>query len=188
MEAVWVIAGSTGGIAAVGDFYGAFPHTPGVAFLYAERIQVEQRNLLSAIGHSNRYLAYSLAVGRHWLNPNHVLIAPAACKLQFTRQGEVYSVRDDWGTNETPNIDKLMMTMSGMIPSPAGAIIFSGTGKDGGEGLRALQAVGTRIWAQDPSSALSPSMPQNAVDLGLVQFMASPIVLAAEFMRIYPPR
>ena len=144
-----------------------------------------QQSMLTAVGHANPDLHYSLAVGRHWLNPGHVLIVPAACRLEFSKQGLVVSVRDQWGTSETPSIDHLMMTMSGMSPSPAGAIIFSGAGSDGSAGLRALQAVGTRIWAQDPATAVSPSMPQSALDLGLVAHSAGPTGLAAEFMRLY---
>lgn len=186
VEAVWILAGSTGGVNAASEFFGAFTHIPPVAFVYAQHIQANQQSMLTAVGHSNPNLCCSLAVGRHWLNPGHVLIVPAACRLEFSKQGEVFSVRDQWGTAETPNINQLMLTMSGMSPSPAGAIIFSGAGKDGSEGLRALQAVGTRIWVQDPSSAVSPSMPQNAIDLGLVVHSATPGELGAEFMRLYP--
>jgi chemotaxis response regulator CheB len=186
VEAVWVIAGSTGGVGAAAEFFSALTHVPPVAFIYAQHIHANQQSMLTAVGHSNADLVFSLAVGRHWLNPGHVLIVPAACRLEFSNQGEVFSIRDNWGTEETPNIDRLMMTMSGMRPSPAGAIILSGAGSDGTEGLRALHAVGTRIWAQDPATAVSPSMPQSAVSQGLVSQCANPRVLAAEFMRLYP--
>ena len=186
VEAVWVLAASTGGVSAVSEFFRAFTHIPRVAFVYAQHIHANQQQLLTAIGHANRGLVCSLAVGRHWLNPGHVLIVPAACRLKFSRHGDVFSVRDQWGTAETPNINQLMMTMSGLKPSPAGAIIFSGAGRDGCEGLRALQAVGTRIWAQDPGGADAPSMPQAAIDAELTSVVASPRDLAAEFMAIYP--
>jgi chemotaxis response regulator CheB len=186
VQGVWVLAGSSGGVNAVSEFFAAFTHVPPIAFVYAQHIRARQQAMLTAVGNSRPELCCSLAVGRHWLNPGHVLIVPAACRLEFTKQGQVVSVRDQWGTSETPNIDQLMLTMSGMTPSPAGAIIFSGTGKDGSEGLRALQAVGTRIWAQDPASAVSPSMPQTAIDLGLVAHSATPAALGAAFMRLYP--
>ena len=188
VEAVWVIAGSTGGVGAAAEFFNALSYVPPVAFIYAQHIHANQQSMLTAVGHSNPDLVCALAVGRHWLNPGHVLIVPAACRLEFSNQGEVFSIRDNWGTEETPNIDRLMMTMSGMRPSPAGAIILSGAGSDGTEGLRALHAVGTKIWAQDPESAVSPSMPRSAVAQGLVSQCAGPRALAAEFMNLYPPR
>jgi chemotaxis response regulator CheB len=187
VQAVWVLAGSSGGVNAVAEFFAAFTHVPPIAFVYAQHIRARQQALLTAVCNSRPELRCSLAVGRHWLNPGHVLIVPAACRLEFSRQGQVVSVREQWGTGETPNINQLMLTMSGMRPSPAGAIIFSGTGKDGSEGLSALQAVGTRIWAQDPATAVSPSMPQTAIDLGLVAHSAAPAELGAAFMALYPP-
>lgn len=187
VQAVWILAGSSGGVNAVAEFFAAFTHVPPIAFVYAQHIRAKQQAMLTAVANSSPELHCSLAVGRHWLNPGHILIVPAACRLEFTKQGQVVSVRDQWGTSETPNIDQLMLTMSGMSPSPAGAIIFSGTGKDGSEGLRALRAVGTRIWAQDPASAVSPSMPQSAIDLGLVAHSATPAELGAAFMGLYPP-
>ena len=186
VQGVWILAGSTGALGAVSEFFRAFTHIPPVAFIYAQHIHADQQHLLTTIGRANRDLVCSLALGRHWLNAGQVLIAPAACRLRFSRHGEVFSVRDPWDTQETPNISQLMMAMSGMKPAPAGAIMFSGAGRDGRDGLRALQARGTRIWAQDPASAEAPSMPLAALEQGLASKVATPAELAAELMALYP--
>ncbi len=186
VQAVWIIAGSTGGIPAAAEFFGAFTHVPPVAFVYAQHIGPHNQNMLTTVGHSNPGLRCTLALGRHWLNPGHVLIVPAACRLKFSRGGEVFSVRDDWGNRETPNIDGLMLTMSGLNPSPAGAIVFSGNGSDGAGGARALATMGTRIWAQNPETAVAPSMPRSVIATGMVERSAEPGALAAEFMKLYP--
>ncbi|MEP5766555.1 MAG: chemotaxis protein CheB [Halieaceae bacterium] len=186
VEGVWVLAGSTGAVAAVSRFLGAFTHVPPVAFVYAQHIHHSQQASLKAIGHANRDLVCNLAIGRHWLNPGHVLIAPATSQLRFSRFGEVFSVRDQWETSETPCIDKLMLAISGLKPAPSGAIIFSGAGRDSCLGLHALQAVGTEIWAQSPESCEAPSMPQAAIDDELASTIATPEAMAAMFMQRYP--
>jgi chemotaxis response regulator CheB len=186
VEAVWLIAASTGGVSAVSDFFQAFTHIPAVAFVYAQHIQAEQQNLLKAIGHANPDLTCSLAVGRHWLNPGQLLIVPASCQLRFTDHGEVFSLRDGWESEETPNINELMMSMSGMRPSPTGAIVFSGAGKDGSVGIQNLAAMGTRVWAQQPSTCAAPSMPLSVIEPGLTSQVGSPEELAAAFMQLYP--
>ena len=114
------------------------------------------------------------------------MIAPATSQLRFTRQGEVFSLREAWDTAETPSINGVMLAMTGMIPAPAGAIIFSGAGRDGCEGLQGLAAVGTEIWVQDPRSCEAPSMPQAALDAGLGALIATPEELAVNFMARYP--
>jgi len=186
VRGVWILAGSTGGVNAISEFLGALRHIPPVAFIYAQHMKANQQKLLTAIGHANRQLVCSMAVGRHWLNPGHLLIVPAANQLAFTSRGEVYSLRDGWETPETPSIDQLMMTMSGMKTAPTGAIQFSGAGRDGVEGLKALSGVGTRIWAQDPASAAAPSMPESVIEAGLASLTGSPLELAAKFMALYP--
>lgn len=187
VEAVWILAASNGGIGAVSEFLWALSPVPPVAFVYAQHIEPAQQSMVEAVGRANRKLSCTLAMGRHWLNPGQVLIAPAACKIQFSKQGEVFSLRDPWRAPKKPHIDQLMMDMSGLMPPPAGAIVFSGSGKDGLEGLRALKAVGTRVWAQDPQTADDPSMPHHAITLGLTSQTGSPQDLAEKLLKLYPP-
>jgi chemotaxis response regulator CheB len=188
VEAVWMLAGSTGGVEAVFEFFASFTHVPPVSFIYAQHIQADQQDSLTAIGHANPDLSCALAVGRHWLNPGQVLIVPATCQLRFSSHGEVFCVRDPWSSMETPSINEIMMTMSGMQPTPAGSIIFSGAGRDGGYGLKALHSMGAQTWVQSPDSCAAPSMPQHAIDLGLVSRKGSPRELAEAFMRLYPAK
>jgi chemotaxis response regulator CheB len=185
VQGVWILAGSTGCVGAVSEFFYELSPLPPVAFIYAQHVSPEKQNSLVTVGRANRELECELALGRHWLNPGHVLVAPANARIEFTKHGEVFSQNKPWGTPETPNIDQLMMSMSGMTPFPAGAIIFSGAGKDSLEGAKALKAVGSRIWAQDPATADDPSMPHHAIQSGLADYVASPSELAQAFLRLY---
>jgi chemotaxis response regulator CheB len=186
VQGVWLLAGSTGAIGAVRRFLGALDRVPPVAFLYAQHIHPTQQTTLTAIGRGNRALPCYLAVGRHWLNPGHVLIAPATSRLCFGRYGEVYSSREPWDTPETPNLDELMLAMSGMQPAPAGAMVFSGAGRDGCTGLSALSELGIEVWAQDPATCEAPSMPSAAITAGLPLLIGSPEGLAAALLSRYP--
>jgi chemotaxis response regulator CheB len=186
VQGVWVLAGSTGAGIAVREFLGSLTRVPPVAFVYAQHVDQRQESTLTSIGHGNREMGCYLALGRHWLNPGHILAVPATSRLRFGRYGEVFSTREPWSTPETPNIDELMLSMCGMQPAPAGAIIFSGAGTDGCRGLAALSEVGTRIWAQDPSTCEAPSMPGAAIEAGLVTLAASPAVLARHLLAGYP--
>jgi chemosensory pili system protein ChpB (putative protein-glutamate methylesterase) len=157
-----------------------------VAFIYAQHIHHRQQATLAAIGLANRELRCYLGLGRHWLNCGHVLVVPASAQLRFAPYGEVFSTRNTWPTPETPNLDQLMLAMCGMQPTPAGAIIFSGAGTDGCQGLGALFQLGTRIWAQDPSTCEAPSMPEGAIKAGLTSLVAEPETLAVRLLSLYP--
>lgn len=78
------------------------------------------------------------------------------------------------------------MAMSGLQPAPAGAIVFSGAGTDGLQGIQNLVARGTRVWAQEPDSCAAPSMPLSVIEPGLASQVGSPEELAATFMQQYP--
>ncbi len=181
VKAVWILAGSTGGVSAVAEFLSSLKGTPPVAFVYAQHIDGDQQELLTAIGHANKSIGCTLALGRHWLNPGQLLIVPASHQLVFGNQGEVFSSREPWSAAETPSIDELMLNMAGMTPPPQGAIVFSGAGRDGGKGARALRQRGTQIWAEDPDQAASPSMLSHLIELNLCDRIGSPSELAAHF-------
>ena len=53
-------------------------------------------------------------------------------------------------------------------------IVFTGMGKDGLEGSRAIKAAGGRVWTQDPASVVVDGMPRAVRDAGLADFVGSP--------------
>ena len=59
---------------------------------------------------------------------------------------------------------------------------MTGTGSDGSQGVRAVKEAGGVIMAQDPAEAEFPSMPQNAIATGAVDFVL-PIARMAERLR-----
>ncbi len=183
VRAVWLLVGSTGAPGAVKAFLSRLGDTPPIAFVYAQHIDARQESALLSIGSANPALACQLALGRHWLNPAQLLIAPASSQLGFNRQGEVFSTRKPWETAETPSIDGICLAISGI--RPAGAIVFSGAGRDGSNGLPTLAALGTRIWAQAPEGCEAPSMPQCAIDSGYTSFVGSPEELAEKLAALY---
>ncbi len=49
------------------------------------------------------------------------------------------------------------------------ALILTGMGSDGSEGVKSLKKIGATIWAQDEASSLVSSMPSCAVETGMVE-------------------
>lgn len=63
-------------------------------------------------------------------------------------------------------------------------IVFSGTGTDGTQGIRAIKAMEGITFAQDPQSAKHDGMPRSAIDSGAVDLILSPGQIAKELARI----
>ena len=92
VQGVWILAGSTGALGAVSEFFRAFTHIPPVAFIYAQHIHADQQHLLTTIGRANRDLVCSLALGRHWLNAGQVLSKAAVRAPRLVHRGDVVEI------------------------------------------------------------------------------------------------
>ena len=64
------------------------------------------------------------------------------------------------------------------------AVILSGLGVDGTQGLASIKAAGGVTFAQSPASARYAFMPKAAIDSGRVDFVLPPEEIAHELERI----
>ncbi|MDA1107767.1 MAG: chemotaxis protein CheB [Proteobacteria bacterium] len=84
------------------------------------------------------------------------------------------------------SIDAVLMNVARRYGKRSGAIIFSGMGNDGTEGVRAMAAQGAEVWAQDAASCLVSSMPDQVRQTGLVSFSGTPEALAQRLSQLHP--
>lgn len=185
VEGIWVLAGAAGTDDAVAEFLESLPWVPPVAMIYAQHAKGSQTGVVEKLSAAHAHVRCSLALGRHWLNPGHLLVTPNSCRIGLSAQGEVYSLRDSWGGDECPNIDQLIMELMGLQPGPSGLILFSGDSGDGLQGALALRSSGVRVWAQSPDSAAQPGLPRAAQRLHLAANTGTPTELAADFAGLY---
>ena len=185
VEAVWVLAGSAGAGSAVRDFLNAFTAAPPVAFIYALHFDPDKQEQLQQLTLENPAFNLQLCDGSHTLVPGSVIMVPPRGKVTIGSDGSMCSTDISWEQCHTPDIAELLVIFSAAnLPNP-GVIVFSGMGSDGTQVLNVLDAGGTRIWAQSPESAICSSMPQAAVDTGLVHCTGTPEELAKEFVQLF---
>jgi two-component system CheB/CheR fusion protein len=63
-------------------------------------------------------------------------------------------------------------------------VVLSGSGNDGTLGLRAIKEEGGITFAQEPTTASHPSMPQSAIDAGNADFTLAPAEIGDELQRL----
>lgn len=168
LEAV-VMGASTGGPPAVEAIVASLPHTfpapiivcqhmpPGFTELWAER--------LDGVCHMR---AKEAAYGE-LLEPGTVYIAPIGYHLRFRREnGEVSAVldRDFADSLHVPSIDFMMSSAAQAYGSKAMGVLLTGLGSDGALGMLAMRQAGCFTVCQAEESALAPSMPVSAKQLG----------------------
>jgi two-component system chemotaxis response regulator CheB len=92
----------------------------------------------------------------------HLIISPAR-RFALAESEKVNFVR--------PAADPLLQTASRAFESRVLAVIFSGLGRDGAEGVRAVKRHGGTVLAQEPATAEHGSMPEMAIRTGAVDLV-----------------
>jgi two-component system chemotaxis response regulator CheB len=145
----------------------------------------------------NRELAMTVSEAVHDepIEPGHVYIAPGSHHLEIGRSGaHNRCVLSDSPpvSGHRPSVDVLFRSAARTVGHTAVAVILTGMGKDGAEGMLELRKTGAITLGQDEESALIYGMPRAAFECGAVmqQFsldkMASAILDVCE--REAPPR
>lgn len=113
--------------------------------------------------------------------PGWAYLAPGGYHLLVTRSGANYQIKLDDSARvnlHKPSVDVMFYSLAKQAGANAAAALLTGMGKDGAEGLGALQAAGALTIAQDEASSLIYGMPKAAVDAGYADCVLPPADIA----------
>jgi two-component system chemotaxis response regulator CheB len=108
-----------------------------------------------------------------------VLVAPGDYHLLFRPGFRVELVRDEPVRGHRPSIDLTMQSAVQLFGAHTYGIVLTGMGEDGVRGLKAIRNACGRTFAQDTSTCVISSMPQCAIQEGVVDQVAAPAQLAS---------
>ena len=103
------------------------------------------------------------------LQPGHAYIAPGDWHLRVSMNGPYYVAQVDQEVpinRHRPSVDALFHSVARVAGSKAAGILLTGMGRDGAEGLGAMQQAGGATFAQDQASCVVYGMPKAAVEAG----------------------
>lgn len=164
-----VIGASTGGPAALAKILSGLPPTFHSACVVVQHVDREFSPGLaswlsgrSAIEVKVASKGARPAPGVIWLagTNDHMVLTPGLA-LDYERQPVECFYR--------PSVDVFFRTVAAHWPSPGVAVLLTGMGRDGGEGLLALRRVGWCTIAQDEQTSVVYGMPRAAAELGAAQ-------------------
>lgn len=106
------------------------------------------------------------------LEPGKAYIAPGGQHLRIrNRQGKYVcnlDGSDTEATNHKPSVDILFDSLKAINPKELVAVILTGMGSDGAQGMKDLHDTGVYTIAQDERSSVVYGMPKRAKELGAV--------------------
>lgn len=100
-----------------------------------------------------------------------VYIGPIGRHLTFRRDARWARIRldeDAEGSRFVPSVDRMMMSAAEVFRSGTLAVLLTGLGRDGAEGMLAVRRAGGYTLIERPDSAIASSMPASAAELGAV--------------------
>lgn len=174
-----VLGASSGGVDALVRVIRLLPPTLGSALCVAMHVPRTSPSFLPQILSRSGPLPASHVEKHEAIVPNHIYVAPPDHHLIVLESG--LSLSHSASENgHRPSIDALFRTAAHAFRERVVGVVLSGALDDGSAGLRDIKRLGGIAIAQDPSDALTPSMPEAAIAKVPLDF----VLPAAEIARV----
>jgi two-component system, chemotaxis family, protein-glutamate methylesterase/glutaminase len=165
------ICASTGGPQVLASVLGALPGGYSIPILVVQHMT--PGFLAGLVTWLDREVALTvrLASDGRQLTPG-VWFAPDGAHLTLDRTRRLTLDADMTAGNHRPSGDVLLCSLARVAGAGAVAVVLTGMGRDGAEGLAAVAAAGGRTMAQDERSSVVYGMPRVAVERGAQRVLA----------------
>lgn len=180
---IWVLCASLGGPQAVKEFLDLLPQNIPASFLYAQHI--DAGCLVPLVQSIGRHTRLSVVNGEHGvqLANGKVYVVPVNNEIKFTSNHGILWQNEAWSGPYGPSHDHLLKNVSEHFGRKCHAIIFSGMGSDGSLGASLVKELGGTVWSQTAESCVQSSMPDSAVEAGVVDWRGSPEEMAEKLIQ-----
>ena len=173
------IGASAGGLEALQQFFEYMPPNSGLSFVVVQHLSPDYKSLMADILGKHTEMAVCQAENHMAVEADTVYLIPPK-KYMTVRDGKLH-LSDAPGTLNHP-IDAFFASLAEEKKEHAIAVVLSGTGSDGTNGVKAVKEVGGLVIAQDPDSAKFDGMPRSVINTGLADFVLSPEEIAEEIL------
>lgn len=183
----WVAIGaSTGGPAAIREFFEEVPENPPVGFLIVQHIAAGFE--LGFADWLNKEFSFDVRVAQEGevLRRGAVRLAPGGSHLLMEANG-VLRLDDETPARRghRPSVDEMFLSCAVCCPREVAGVLMTGMGADGVEGLLALRQAGGLTLAQDEASSVVFGMPRVALERGAADVALPPRELAKTLVRLW---
>ncbi len=178
------IGASAGGLEALQEFLS--PLKPdATAFVIAQHLAPDHPSLIVELLSRDTKLTVLEAVDGARLAPGVVAIGSPNHDLTVVGD-RLRLVKPAERLGPSPNVDLLFESLAQEWGDKAVAVVLSGTGSDGANGLRSVRNAGGLTMVQSPGSAGFDGMPRAAIALGSVDLVASAGELGEQLAGLTP--
>ena len=163
------IGASAGGVEALHVVAAALPADFAVPVLVVQHMDPRHKSMLAGLLARRCHLRVKQAADGETVQRGTIYIAQPDMHL-IVRGGRLVLTDTKQVHFSRPSIDLLFHSVADTYGDRAIAVILSGSGVDGADGIRAIHAKGGTTIVQDPASAAHAGMPQAARATNCVDF------------------
>ena len=166
------IGASAGGLEALQDVFSGVRRDTPMAFFVIQHLSPDFKSMMLEILARHTPLSVTLPDDGTVVTPGTVYLIPPTHDLQLDGDRIRLTRRSSEGGLHHP-IDLFLESLAAHQRGLAIAVILSGTGSDGTQGIRAVHNRGGTVLVQDPGSAKFDGMPRSAIGTGIVDLVLS---------------
>lgn len=167
------IGASAGGIEALGRFFDAMPADSGCAFVVVLHLDPKRESELARILSAHTTMPVVQVEDGMRLVTNHVYVIAPDSDLKVS-DGGLHVSKPTEPRGQRHPVDVLFSSLAVYQRERAIAIVLSGTGSNGTEGLRDIRAEGGMSLVQSPETAKFDGMPRSAISAGMADHVLAP--------------
>jgi two-component system CheB/CheR fusion protein len=172
---------SAGGFEACSELLGALPPNPGCAFVIVQHLAPNHPSALPGLLDTHSPVRVVEAGDGMTIEVDKAYVIPPNALIELD-DGQIRVLHR--APDHQPPIDFFLASLAITKGDRAIAVLLSGMGSDGVEGVRAVKAQGGTVLAQEPSTARFDAMPRAVISSGLVDAVLPPVALAEKVVEV----
>lgn len=165
-QAIVVVGSSSGGPKALVKILAQLPKGYEAPIVVVQHVDVQFAPALAAWLNERSALTVVVAKDGDILQQGHVYIAANRDHLLLKQNNRLYYSVEPRETVYRPSVDVFFHSVAEFWPGPITAVLLTGMGQDGAEGLLELRNRGAYTIAQNEATSAVYGMPKRAVEIG----------------------
>lgn len=176
------LGASAGGLEALERFFRHLPEDVRDILVIVQHLSPDHKSIMAEL--LNRYTSLPVVVVGDGMPPQPGRIHLIPPGKDMVVESGAFRLRDRILREPHLPINVFLQSMAKEYGASCAAVILSGTGSDGAQGIKAVHAAGGMVLAQDVNSARFDGMPRNAALTCVVDFVGTPEQIVSILFRI----
>lgn len=180
------LGASAGGLEPLEQFFDRISPHLGYAFVVIQHLAPHHKSLMDELLARHTKMPIVIIQNEMPILPNQIYLNPPQKFVEIENGKFVLSDKEDRKLSFP--ISTFFASLAEQMHHLSCAIVLSGTGSDGTEGVKYIKDHGGLVIAQDPETAKFDGMPKNAIHSGVVDVVCEVSQMGKELIKFFQTR